>query len=351
VSELPPLAVRGARLVRRDTGATVRLRGLNRSGLEYVEPDSRGFLGSAHVSLEEIACIADWGANIIRVPFNQDFVLRGRGAWSGEDYLGALDTVIDWAAAHGVYTLLDLQWLDAETPHGADHGGTINRVPPLPDARTPDLWTLLARRYRDRPSVLFDLFNEPHDPLLDDVTPLVGSHPDGRLERLPSRQVSMAEWQPWARRLVEIIRSEHPSAIVFVSGVRWAFDLRGLPLRTRGGHLVEGLVYSTHVYPWSRTGLVRLRPHAREWERAFGHLAGHVPVFAGEWGGDARHLAWGGQLLAYLDERAIGWAAWSWADWPCLVCDHRSGDFTPTPFGAVVREGLRGGNPRAAGVV
>jgi hypothetical protein len=66
-----------------------------------------------------------------------------------------------------------------------------------------------------------------------------------------------------------------------------------------------------------------------------------VPVFLGEWGGEARHRAWGRRLLEYADARGFGWAAWSWADWPCVVCDHRAGDFRPSPFGELVRESLR----------
>ena len=82
---------------------------------------------------------------------------------------------------------------------------------------------------------------------------------------------------------------------------------------------------------------------SREWTRAFGHLAATAPVFAGEWGGGARHLAWGRELLRYFDARSIGWAAWSWADWPTLVTDCRQCAYTPTPFGALIKDALRDG--------
>jgi aryl-phospho-beta-D-glucosidase BglC (GH1 family) len=354
-SELPPLAVRGRTVVRLDTGAPVRLRGLNRSGLEYAEPapgatGPSAFLDSVAFDDADLRRIAGWGASIVRVPFTQDFALRGRRSASGADYLAALDQVIAWAEACGIYTLLDLQWLDADTPHGIGQDGSINRVPPLPDADSIELWRLLASRYRDRPSVLFDLFNEPHTPMVDDEAPLLGVRPDGGLWRLPARAVGMDEWQPWALRLVSEIRAAHPRAVIFVSGVQWAYDLRGFPLRRRSGHPVDGIVYSTHVYPWgrlggrlgARIGLGRPAPE-RDWHRAFGHLAATYPVFAGEWGGDAGHTDWGRRLLAYLDRHAIGWTAWSWCDWPFVVTSHRGGDFTPTPFGTVVLSGLRSG--------
>ncbi len=364
----PRLAVDGARIVVAGTDRPVVLRGVNRSGLEYAEPrppengvsrsepmpgnstrphfadeGASRFLEAAGITRDEIHEIAaGWGATVIRLPFTQDFALRGRNGWPAEAYLRAIDRVVSWAAECGAYTLLDLQWLDADTARGRGQDGKINRVPALPDVRTLETWELLAARYRDRPAVLFDLFNEPHNPMFDDLEPLLGVWPDGRLERLPSRKVGMDEWQPWALHLVRRVRDVHPEALLFVSGVAWAFDLRGFPLRDRSGSPVEGLVYSTHVYPWSRTHPFRRSRSPRAWTHAFGHLSTHVPLFVGEWGGESRHVSWGRQLLRYLEDRSIGWAAWSWADWPPLIADCRRCDYAPTMFGAIVREALRG---------
>lgn len=343
---LPGLAVRGRSLVRADTGTPIRLRGVNRSGLEYADPGAAGsgplaFLDSVRFDEADVQRIAAWGASILRVPFTQDFVLRGRRQATAGDYLAALDLVIAWAEAAGLYTLLDLQWLDAETPHGFHRDGTINYVPPLPDAGSIACWRQLAARYRDRPAVLFDLFNEPHTPSDDDDTPLTGVLPDGSLWRLPAREVGMEEWQPWALRLIAEIRAVHPAAVIVVSGVAWGHDLRGFPLRDRAGRPVPNVVYSTHVYPWLSTGLWP-RALEQDWHRAFGHLAATHPVFAGEWGGTAADLVWGRRLLAYLEAYAAGWTAWSWCDWPPLLASHRGGDYAPSEFGAIVRAGLGG---------
>jgi len=354
-SDVARLAVAGAHVIAAGTDRRVTLRGVNRSGLEYAEPrqvDGVGapdpdegasrFLDAAGITRSEVSeIVTEWGANVVRLPFTQDFALRGRNGWPAEAYLRALDRVVSWAAEHGAYTLLDLQWLDADTPRGRGQDGSINRVPALPDARTLELWGTLAARYRDEPAVLFDLFNEPHDPLFDDIEPLVGVLPDGRLDRLPSRKVGMDEWQPWALRLVRLVRDLHPTALILVSGVGWAYDLRGFPLRDRSGTPVPGLVYSTHVYPWSRTHPFTRARSSREWMRGFGHLARQAPVFAAEWGGEARHAAWGRRLLQFLEDRSIGWTAWSWADWPMLVANCRQCDYTPTAFGAIVRDALR----------
>ncbi len=336
------LRVEGRAIVAGDAATPIRLRGVNRSGLEYAEPGDRGFLEAAGFSEEEVAeIVTPWRARVLRLPFNQEFALRGRGRWSAEDYLSSLDRVIHWAARLGCYTLLDLQWLDATRAFGTNADGTINRVPPLPDAGSIDVWATLAARYHDEPAVLVDLFNEPHDPLPDDPHELMGIEPDGSLALLHQWRVGMTEWQPWARRLIDVIRGQHPAALIFVSGVRWAYDLRGMPLTQPDGRPIANLVYSTHVYPWSRTSALALGGWERDWYRAFGWLTSRAPVFAGEWGGFDHHVDWGRRALAYFDRHDMGWCAWSWADDPCLVRNCRSKDYSPTAFGEIVRDALR----------
>jgi endoglucanase len=312
---LPSLATSGNRIVIAATGQPVLLRGVNRSGLEWAEPDEDGFCSAAGISRTEIEFIVKvWGCNIIRLPLNQDWALNGRGDHSSEDYLNDLDRVIRWASRSGAYTLLDLQWLDADRPFGGDR----NFVAPLPDLQSCDFWHLLAARYRDEPAVLYDIFNEPHDCLADDPQPLIRE--DGSLYPPNHRRVTAAEWHPWALRLIDVIRSAHPEALIFVSGINWGYDLSGMPLdRTN-------LVYSTHVY----------RNKGSNWAEAFGDLAAIVPVFAGEWGGRGEDRNWGESLANYFDALGIGWTAWSWSNEPYLVKR-----FTPTAFGDVVLERLR----------
>src|SRR5262245_11518407 len=110
--DLPWLETSGTRILRSDTMQPALLRGVNRSGLEYTEPIDGGFLAAAGFTEDEVRrIVSDWGANIIRVPFNQDWALRGRKDCSPEEYRASLDQVISWASALGAYTILDLQWL------------------------------------------------------------------------------------------------------------------------------------------------------------------------------------------------------------------------------------------------
>lgn len=280
------------------------LRGVNRSGLEYAP--SLAVAGMTREELEHIA--AEWRANIVRLPFNQEWAL------TRPEYRDDLDQFIAWAASCGMYTLLDLQWLDASTVFGTLASGRANRIAPLPDERSAELWAMLAERYRSEPAVLFDLYNEPHDPLPGDAT----------AARWPPR-VTASEWQPIADQLIATVRAIAPDKLLFVSGVEWGYDLRGLSFDA------PGIVLSTHVYPGKSLA----------WSQAFGLLAASAPVFAGEWGGTETDLAWGSALAEYLDSFGIGWTAWSWSDWPHLVQPPPAAPWEPTPFGTLVRDRLR----------
>ena len=329
---LPWLATNGNRIVDRDTGSPVRLRGVNRSGLEYSEPSDRsaprvGFNEAAGLSFEDIRNIVEvWGSNIIRLPINQDWALRGRRGWTAETYLQDIDQVIDWASGFGAYTLLDLQWLHADRPFG----GNRNFVAPLPDLESIEFWRILAARHRRNTAVLYDLFNEPHDRLADDPYPM--RRPDGTFYPADRYKVGVEDWKPWAIRLIDEIRAVHPDSLIFVSGTEWGFDLRGVPFT--GVDLRPNIAYSTHVYPNKGAGFLAGSFETR-WTRAFGRVSQDVPVFAGELGGYDLDIDWGRRLFRYLDEREIGWTAWSWSDRPHLRLNG-----LPTPFGLLVQEAL-----------
>jgi len=321
-SALSLLAVTGNQIVTVPGGQAIRLRGLNRSGLEYSLRAEGNVLATAGISESELDAISAWGANLIRLPFNQSWVLT-TDDYDAEPYLQALDCVVGWASALGMYTLLDLQWIDHLTPRGYLQDGSPNFVPALPDLASLTAWRLLARRYSREPAVLYDLFNEPHDLLAGDPHPLRVIRPDGTLLGVRGRRVKAAAWHPWAKALVAAIRAENPVALIFASGLDWGYDLADFPLAS-----VEGVVYSSHVYPQKK----------KHWDQAFGNLSRTHPVFVGELGGRDIDLAWGEKLLSYLDERQIGWAAWSWSDNPRLL--HPGPGYRPTIFGALVRQSL-----------
>jgi endoglucanase len=327
---LPELITSGNRILRADTMSPILLRGVNRSGLEYSEPSAAGFLAAAQFTGDELReIVLNWGANIVRVPFNQDWCLRGRSGHSAEEYLASLDQVISWTAALGAYTILDLQWLDKETVYGRTedqyHVQRANHVPPTPNGETILLWRTLAERYQNEPAVLFDLLNEPHNALEDDLLPIHLLGPDGEIFDSYDSSVGPDEWVPWATRLTEEVRTIRPDGILLVGGVDWAFDLRQIRVNA------PNIVYSAHIYP---------NRQVHDWGKALGAW-NEAPVFVGEWGGKEENLAFGHQLAGLMRQRGLGWTAWSWVDEPPLVLQPGAPNYQPTSFGELVQNELR----------
>jgi len=259
-------------------GNQVILHGVNRSGLEY---DKNGnFMNQSEF---DYMC-QDWRADIIRVPFNQEWIM------TDDAYNNFLDQVISWIKSNGAYVILDLQWQN-----------TSVRIPPIPNTEAVEMWEILATRYKDDSAILYDIHNETHD-------------------------VTFAEWRSRAIEIIDGIRSVHPKALILVSGMDWAGDVREwaqdpLPY--------DNIVYSVHVYPWMGEENV--------WNGNFGNYSDQIPMFIGEFGGYGENVTWGRALMAYLNKKMLGWTAWSWVDDPHLTQSNRS---TPTEFGAIVEEML-----------
>lgn len=326
---LPPLITTGNRILRADQLRPVLLRGVNRSGLEYSEPNASGFLAAAGITEEEVLeIVAGWRANILRIPFNQDWCLNGRGTHSAEEYLASLDQVIAWASELGAYTIVDLQWLDAETVYGTTihptAGRDANHVAPTPNEQTITLWRTLAARYRDETAVIFDLLNEPHNVLEDDPHPLNLISSDGSIAPSNETRLTAREWSNWAALLIANIREIKPEGIIMVGGIDWAFDLAGIQVDA------QNVVYSTHIYSNRRR---------RDWIKALDRNK-EIPIFVGEWGGTEQDLEFGASLVSQMQRLGLGWTAWSWSDFPHLVQAPGAAPFVPTAFGALVQSEL-----------
>jgi len=72
----------------------------------------------------------------------------------------------------------------------------------------------------------------------------------------------------------------------------------------------NGIMYSTHVYPWKSN-----------WEKHFLEAAKHHPIFVGEVGCQDKKMpfeqslkdpyVWAPKMLACIQENQLNWTAWS----------------------------------------
>lgn len=255
------------------------LHGINRSGLEYDKNGNSMYQGEFNY------IVSAWDCDVIRVPFNQEWVMQD------VNYVNTIDQVIDWIKTQGAYVILDLQWQNS-----------VSKIPRIPDTSAITMWKLLADRYKNEPAVLYDIHNEAHD-------------------------IGLTEWKARAIEIIDAIQTIHPQALILVSGLNWAADLSQWST-----DLIDrpNIVYTIHLYPSSS--------QKGNWGQRFGNYANQIPIFCGELGGEAQDLVWGKELITYLNQKNIGWCAWSWTDWPKLT---ESDLRTPTAFGAMIRTALQ----------
>lgn len=168
----------------------------------------------------------------------------------------------------------------------------------------------MATRYRDRPRVIYGIFNEP-------------------------AYISWSDWRPVAEALVDAVHAAAPEAVVLVFGTDFGYDLSGAVADPVDR---PNVVYETHPYPWK----------GEAWKTFVPVLSHKVPVFLGEWGYGPTESPgydrtnYGEPLVSLCRELGLGWTAWIWHDeWtPSMLTSFRT--YGTTEYGAFVRQALRG---------
>jgi hypothetical protein len=233
------------------------------------------------VTEDDIERIADEGFDHVRLPINWRVLMDPQGGWL-EDGFACVDRLIDWCRRHGLTVLLDL--------HGAPGGQTgtniddsLGRPELFMDERNVDLtvalWTEIAQRYRDEPTVLgYDLLNEPlpdewHDRYADDLVVVY-------------------------RRLTAAIRAVDPHHLIMYEGTRWA---------TNWDIFTEvwdpNSVLQFHKY-WSPTD----RPSIQRFLDVGERLG--LPVYMGEGGENTPE--WLAAAFQLYEDCGVGWNFWPW---------------------------------------
>ena len=268
---LPRLATAGAQLVRADSGAPVRLRGVNVCSLEFDYYGANWELnGGSSALLTMLADRAKWNANVVRMPLNQEWFI------TDEDYVTRVEQLIDDADTKGVYAILVDQW---EISHKTDpYSLNILKMPTFGAGNTTEaFWMKVASRWSKRTNLIYDIINEPHDYQASDIA------------------ASM-------QRTVDTISAVQPGAVFMIGGVPWAHSVdyyRTNPLR-------GNVIYSVHQYmPYDDPS---------KFPSNFGNAAQSLPVFLGEFDMERPSFQQGYQsaLLDYAETHGtVGWTAWA----------------------------------------
>jgi endoglucanase len=313
--------VRGNELVNA-AGNPIRLVGLNRSGSQYMCVLGRGVFDGP-TSAGSIAAMRSWHINAVRVPVNEDCWLGINGVspeLSGSAYRSAVESYVAALNHAGLYVILDVHW------NAPGSIRALGQKPMLDASHGYELWGSIARAFRGRPAVLFDLYNEPHN-----------------LGVSPAEQ-----WQCWAAGcgafagmdgLVSAIRAAGARNVIIVAGLAWASnDSRWLEYEPQDP--LHNLAAGFHVY---RAHTVCATESC--WNETLVPLSAQVPVVDAEFGemqcGNQAALAWLRGWMSYATVHGFSMLAWSWnahagacSAGPSLISEYNG---TPTPYGEAVR--------------
>ncbi len=231
-----------------------------------------------YVTREDIAELALWGFDHVRMPFHYNMFSKARGVpneWGYE----VTDSLIAWCSDVGMHVVLDMHCAPGGQNHGpiSDSDGTARLwLADSNKSHTMMIWEAIATRYADEPWIGgYDLLNEP-------------VLPEG---------VSSQAFRRLYTDIAEVVRAVDNNHILFIEGNWYATDFTGLT-----PPFVDNMSYSFHKY-WSENG-----PHSID-----NHLdmrnSYDVPLWMSETGENSN--PWFHDAVQLFEANNVGWCWWT----------------------------------------
>lgn len=228
----------------------------------------------------------DWKTSIVRCAMG----VEGGGNYldsanNGEAAnLRRVDSVVQAAVDLGIYVIID--WHDHNAP---DH-----------QAKAVAFFQRMARRWGDRPNVLYEIYNEPHGAIAADVA--TGA---------PAEVAwTWAKVKAYSEVVIDSIRAIDPDNMVLVGTPNWAQDVDVASKSPIAGR--TNLAYTLHFY--AGTHGIALQTKAET-------ALAKIPLFITEWGtttadgggGEDQSVYWSEsvQWLDWADRKGLSWCNWS----------------------------------------
>ncbi|MGX4688859.1 cellulase family glycosylhydrolase [Streptomyces sp. JNUCC 63] len=331
----PALHVSGNKLV--DAGGrTHRLLGVNRSGGEFMCVQGYG-IWDGPVDDAAIKAIADWKANAVRIPLNEECWLglsNIKPQYAGTNYISAVKELVARVEAHGMTPIVELHWTYGQYTGNSAGCSDVHATcqKPMPDAQyTPSFWSSVASTFKNDQAVVFDLFNEPYpDRATAGLTDAWKCWRDGGT--CPGIGYQVAGMQS----LVNAIRGTGAENVILAGGLAYSNDL-GQWLTYRPSDPAGNLGASYHVYNFNTCSSESC------WNSTLAPVAAQVPLVAGEIGENTCSHGFVDKVMKWFDDRNLSYLGWTWNTWDCssgpsLISAY---DGTPTAFGVGLRDHLR----------
>ncbi|MGW7526151.1 cellulose binding domain-containing protein [Streptomyces sp. NPDC054783] len=335
----PALHVSGNRLVDAD-GKDHRLLGVNRSGGEFMCVQGYG-IWDGPVDDAAITAIADWKADAVRIPLNEECWLGLsdiKPEYAGANYIAAVKDLVARVEAHGLTPVLDLHWSYGQYTGNSAGCSDVHATcqKPMPDMQySPSFWASVASTFKDDPAPVFDLFNEPYpDRATSSATDAWKCWRDGGT--CPGISYEVAGMQD----LVDSVRGAGARNVIMAGGPAYANDLSQW-LTYKPTDPADNLTAAYHVYNFNTCSSESC------WNSTLAPVAAQVPLIAGEIGENTCAHAFVDQVMKWFDDRNLSYLGWTWNTWDCssgpsLISAY---DGTPTAYGTGLRDHLRALNP------
>ncbi len=253
-----------------------------------------------YVAEKDIAAIAEWGFDHIRLPMHYNLLFDPDTETFIESGFKIIDDLLDWCRKYEIDLILDMHAAPGGQNHGeiSDSDG-VARLWTEPDPYQDQLvtvWEEIARRYVDEPYIIgYDLINEPVTPDCRDGAPkdtCVGTPNEWTGEEQSEALRAMYV------RLIEAIRQIDTNHIIFIEGNYYATtfppQLENLP--------DDNIVYAFHKY-WNHTDVGTINYLLDFSNRT------NVPLWLGESGENSN--PWFFEVTRLAERHGIGWNWWT----------------------------------------
>ena len=249
------------------------------------------------VTKADIDAMAGWGFNSVRLPMHWNLFIKDMPRKSGpskivwnEEGFRRVDALIAWLKANHMLLILDLH----AAPGGQGNDPAISdRNPQKPSlwgsgdnqAKMIALWTEIARRYKDEPTIAgYDLLNEPNWGFQD------------KTDTHGCRETGNKPLRDLYERTIRAIRAVDTNHMLIIEGNCWGNNYAGLlPIDDRNTAL------SFHKY-WTATTQETIEPFLKL------RAQYDMPLWNGETGENSND--WYARAIELAEKNDIGWAMW-----------------------------------------
>lgn len=299
------------------SGRVIVPHGVDRMGTEYSCPSGNTFDGP--VDQTSVNAMLSWGITAVRLPLNEDCWLGINGypggGLSAATYQQNIVNYVNLLNQNGMIVIVDLHWNNSGSNKatGQDNMADLDH--------SPAFWTSVANRFKSNSSVIFDLYNEPHDISW-------ACWRDGSTSPYGGECNTVNYAVAGMQTLINTVRATGATNVLMLGGLGWAGDVSSW-LAYKPYDPLNNLAASIHIYGGGRcSDSTCLNTYVAA-------IAANYPVISGEMGEFDCGTGWINTLMSWFDQHGIGYLGWTWNPYSCtgtpaLITNYNG---TPTTYG------------------